>query len=90
MALAVKNLPANAGDAGDAASAPGLRRAPGGGHGNPLQPSRLEHSMDRGAWPAVVHDVAKSWIQLSTHTHNTTPWKTCVPYRDMEETLNPV
>ena len=35
--LMVKNLPANAGDAGDAGSIPELGRSPGGGHGNPLQ-----------------------------------------------------
>ena len=35
-------------------------RAPGGGHGNPLQYSCLENSMDRGAWQAAVHKVAKS------------------------------
>ena len=32
----VKNLPAKAGDSGDAGSIPGLGRSPGGGHGNPL------------------------------------------------------
>ena len=42
--LVVKNLPANAGDLG---SVPGLGRSPGGGHGNPLQCSCLENSMDR-------------------------------------------
>ena len=40
MALAVKSSPANAGDIRDAGSIPGLRRSPGGGHGNPLQYSR--------------------------------------------------
>ena len=39
---------------------------PGGGHGNPLQYSCLENSMDIGAWQAVVHVVAKSRTQLST------------------------
>ena len=37
MALAVKNLPANAGDIRDLGSILGSRRSPGGGHGNPLQ-----------------------------------------------------
>ena len=44
----------------------------GEGNGNPLQYSCLENSMDRGAWQAIVHGVAKSWTQLSnshTHTH---------------------
>ena len=38
------------------------------GNGNPLRCSCLENSMDRGAWWATVHGVAKSRIQLSTHT----------------------
>jgi len=40
-------------------------RSPGEGNGNPLQYSCLENSMDRGAWWATVHGVAKSRIQLS-------------------------
>ena len=55
----------NAGDAGDAGSVPGLGRSPGGGHGNLLQYSCLENPMDRGAWRATIHGVAKSWIGLS-------------------------
>ena len=55
----VKNPPANAGDVKDSGSIPGLGRSPGGGHGNPLQYFRLENSMDRGAWQATVHGVAK-------------------------------
>ena len=38
---------------------PGSRRSPGGEHGNPLQYSCLENPMDRGAWQAIVHGVAK-------------------------------
>ena len=56
----VKNLPANAGDARDTSLIPGSGRSPGGGHGNPLQYSRLENPMDRGAWWATVHGVTKS------------------------------
>ena len=52
----VKNPPVDAGDAG---SIPGLGRSPGGGHGNPLQYSCLENPMDRGAWWATAHGVAK-------------------------------
>ena len=52
----VKNLPANAGDGG---LIPGSGRSPGEGNGNPLQSSCLENSMDRGAWWATVHKVAK-------------------------------
>ena len=40
-------------------SIPGLGRSPGGGPGNPLQYSCLKNSMDRGAWWATVHGVAK-------------------------------
>ena len=58
--LVVKNLPANAGDAEHLGSIPGLRRYPGGGHGNPLQYSCLENPMDRGAWQATIHRVTKS------------------------------
>ena len=64
MALVVKNPPANAGDRGDVGSIPGSGRSPGGGHGNLLQYSCLENPMDRGAWWATVHRVAKSWIGL--------------------------
>jgi len=56
----VKNLPAKAGDIRDMGSVPGLGRSPGGGHGNQLQYSCLENPMDRGAWQAMVHKVAKS------------------------------
>ena len=51
----VKNLPANAGDAGDMGSIPGLGRSPEEGNGNSLQYSCLENPMDRGAWRATVH-----------------------------------
>ena len=57
----VKNLPANAEDMG---SIPGSGRSHGGGNGNPLQYSCLENPMDRGAWQATVHGVAKSQTQL--------------------------
>ena len=60
MALVVKNLVANAGDARDMGLIPGLARSPGGGHGNPFQYSCLENPMDRGAWRATVHRAAKS------------------------------
>ena len=64
MAVVVKNPPANAGDLRDAGSIPDSERSHGGGHGNPLQYSCLENSMDRGAWRAIVHRVAKSWTRL--------------------------
>ena len=56
----VKNVPANAGDIRDAGSIPGLGRCPGERHSNPFQYSCLENLMDRGAWQATVHRVAKS------------------------------
>ena len=64
QALVGKNMPANAGDKRDTSSILGLGRSPGGGHGNPLQYSCLENPMDRGAWRATVHGVAKSWTWL--------------------------
>ena len=57
----VKNPPANAGDVRDVGLIHGLRRSPGGGHGSSLQYSCLGKFMDRGAWQASVHRVAKSW-----------------------------
>ena len=58
----VKHLPGNA---GEQSLIPGLGRFPGGGDGNPLQYSCPENPMDRGAWCATVHGVAKSWTHLS-------------------------
>ena len=65
VALVEKNPPANAGDVRDVGSILGLGRCPGGGSGNPLQYFCLENPMDRGAWWAIVHGVAKSWTWLS-------------------------
>ena len=53
----VKNSPAHAGDVGSILR---LGRYSGRGHGNPLQYSCLENSMDRGTWWATFHRVAKS------------------------------
>ena len=61
----VKNLPANAGDIGDAGSIPGSERSPGKANGNALQYPCLENPMDRGAWWATVHGIAKSGPQPS-------------------------
>ena len=63
----VKNLPANAGDIGEAGLILGLGRSPGEGKGNPLQNSCLENSMDRGVWQDPVHGVTKSQTRLSMH-----------------------
>ena len=55
----VKNLLAMQETQLDASSIPGSGRFPGGGHGNTLQYSRLENPMDRGAWWATIHGVAR-------------------------------
>ena len=60
----LKILSTNVGDGRDAGSIPGLGRPPGEGHGNPLQYSCLENSMDRGAWWATVLGVIKSQTRL--------------------------
>ena len=49
---------------GDLGSIPGSKRSPGEGNGNPLQYSRLEIFMDRGAWQPIVHRVIKSQARL--------------------------
>ena len=84
MALVVKNLPANAGETWVQSLGQGLSprsgRSPKVGSGNPFQYSCLANSMDRGAWRATVHAVAKSQTWLSdwacacayTHTHTHT------------------
>ena len=67
----VKNPPANAGDVRDMGLIPGLGRFTGEGHGNPLQYSCLENSMDRGAWWAMVHGVTKSGTTEATQQTST-------------------
>ena len=54
VALAVKNLPANAGDVRVADSIPGLGRSSGEEHSNPLQYSCLENPMNIGAWWGTI------------------------------------
>ena len=56
----VKNPSAKAGDIRDVGLIPGSGRSPRGVHGNPLQYSSLENPIDKGAWWATVHRVAKS------------------------------
>ena len=56
---------ASAYNAGDPGSIPGSGRSSGEGNGNPLQYSCLENPLERGAWQATVHGVAKSQTQLS-------------------------
>ena len=70
VVLVVKNPPASVGDRRDASVIPGWERSPEEGHGNPLQYSYLENSMDRGAWQATIHVVTKAWdISDLAHTH---------------------
>ena len=63
--LLVKNLPVNAGGAGDAGSISGEGRSPVAGNGNPLESSCLENSRDRGSWWVTFHRIAKSRTRLS-------------------------
>ena len=62
---------------GDPGSIPGLGRSPGEGNGNPLQHYCLENPMDRGAWWATVHGVAKSRTRLS---HFTFPFRLVITF----------
>ena len=76
VVLVVESPAARAGDLRDVSLISGSRRSPGGGQHNPLQYSCLENPMDRGAWRATVHGLAKSWTwleQLSTHETLLTP-----------------
>ena len=69
VALVVKDLPANAGNIRDADSIPGSGISPSRGHGNPLQYSCPENSMDRREENSTVHGATKSQTrmkQLST------------------------
>ena len=70
----VKNLPVNEGDTGDLGLIPASGRSPGGQHGNPLQCSCLENLMDRGAWWATGHRVAKSQTCAHAHKHKLNLW----------------
>ena len=63
----IKNPPVNAGDPRDTGLIPGLGRSPREGNGNPLQYSCLGNPMDRGAWRATVHGVAKD-LDTTAHT----------------------
>ena len=61
VVLAVKNMPANAGDLRDTGSIPGLGKSLVGRHGNPLQYSCPGNPMDRRVWRSTVHSIAKTW-----------------------------
>ena len=79
----VKNPPANAGDAG---LIPGSGRSPGEGNGNPLQYSCLRNPMNRGAWWATIHGVAKSQTGLyQLNDNNKLPLTNYCVSRSQEE-----
>ena len=67
----VKNSSANAGDARDVGSVPGLGRSPGRGHGNPLQYSCLENPMDRRAWWATINGITRISHDLAARPSTT-------------------
>ena len=67
--LSSKESARRAGDTEDVGSIPWLERCPGGENGNLLQYSCLENPVDRGAWQARVHGIAKSQTGLSAHAH---------------------
>ena len=80
VALAVKNPSANTADVRDVGSIPGSESSPGEGNGNPLQCSCLENPVDRGAWQAAIHEVAKSQTRLNGqhfHTASSQAFQTC-------------
>jgi len=87
VAQLVKNLPTTQGHSG---SIPGSGRSPGEGNGNPLQYSCLENPIDRGAWQATVHGVARvrhdlaakpppPSVQSPVNTLQTVAWTTSFP-----------
>ena len=71
-ALVVTNPPTNARDIRDESTIPGSGRSPAKGNGNPLQYSSLGNPMERGAWRATVHGVAKgrTWVSGSAQHSN--------------------
>ena len=60
-----KESACSSGETGEVSLIPGLGRSHKGGNGNPLQDSCLKNPMDRGAWRASAHGIAKSWTRLS-------------------------
>ena len=68
----VKNPPANAGDVRDAGLTPRSGRSPGAGHGKSLKHSCLRNPLDREAWRAMVHWVARE-SDATEHARIATP-----------------
>ena len=77
---AVKNPPANTGDARDVGLIPGSGRSPGECNDNPLQYSYQENSMDRGTWGATFHGVTKSCTWLSNWTKTIVTTDLCLSH----------
>ena len=73
VALVVKNCLPMQVEVRNVGLIPGSGRSPGRGHGNPLQYSCLENPIDRVAWWATVHRVAKSWTRLKQLSTLPTP-----------------
>ena len=69
LALVVKNLPANKGDARMAGSIPGLGQFPRVENGNPLQYFCLENSLNRGAWKAIYSPWGRKESDTTEHTN---------------------
>ena len=76
----VRNPPPSAGDRREMGSIPGSGRFPLGGHGNPLQYSCMENSMDRGAWGGYSPLGGKE-SDMTEHTHIHT--RTQIPLRTL-------
>ena len=66
--VATENPPANGGNVRDMGSIPGSGRFSVVGNSNPLPYSCLKNSVDRGAWQATVHGIAKSQTRLKQHS----------------------
>ena len=89
MAQILKNLATTAGDAIGTGSIPGSGRSPGEGNGSPLQYSRLENPMNRGAWRATVHGghkVSELFEQLNSSI-NSLVSTVLLPWKEALETL---
>ena len=88
-----RNSPANAGHSRDVGSILGSERSSGEGKGHPLQYSCLGNPMDRGAWRATVHVVAKEsdmteHVRVHTHTYTHTHTHTHTHYFKQRYILN--
>ena len=69
-----KEYAGQSGDVRDAGSIPGSGRCPGEENDNPLQYACLVNLMDRGAWQAIVHGVAKNQTRLKQPKHKLVLW----------------